>query len=285
MSRQYIQDLKDRFAEHLDLDRPTKTPAPANLQLVSTGIARMEPSQPADQDLYRALVGSLMYAVLTRPDIAAPVSMCARFLANPVQAHMTQAARVLRYLLYTQNLPLVYRRTSAPVLEAYADASWGGCPETRRSRFGFAIYYGNSLLSWKSKLHPCICLSSAEAEYIAATEVTKEIMWIRGALAELGLKQSTTVIHEDNAAVLRMAANPVISGHNKHVALKMLYLRERVQAKDVCLQYIPTKEQRADLLTKALARPQFECLRQLLLDPTSSNPASLQHGSATEGAC
>ena len=226
-----------------------------------------------------------MYAVLTRPDIAAPVSMCARFLAEPTQAHMTQATRVLRYLLNTQNLPLVYHRTSAPVLKAYADASWGGCPQTRRSRFGFAIYYGNSLVSWKSKLHPCICLSSAEAEYIAATEVTKEIMWIQGALAEVGLQQPTTVIYEDNAAVIRMAANPVISGHNKHVALKMLYLRERIKAKDVCLKYIPTKEQRADLLTKTLARHQFEYLRQLLMNPMSLDPASLQHGSATEGAC
>ena len=59
------------------------------------------------------------------------------------------------------------------------------------------------------------------------------------------------------------------------VALKMLYLRERVTAKDVHLVYVPTKYQRADLLTKTLARPQFEYLRNLLLDPTTVSPAPL----------
>ena len=165
------------------------------------------------------------------------------------------------------------------MLFAYADASWGACPHTRRSRFGFAVFFGRSLISWRSKLHNCICLSTAEAEYISASEVTKELMWIRGTLSELGHPQPTSTIYEDNAAVIRMAENPMISGHNKHVALKMLYLRERVTAKDVHLVYVPTKHQRADLLTKTLARHQFEYLRNLLLDPITASPAPLHEDS------
>ena len=277
--KQYITDLQDRFDETLMLGKPTQTPAPANLRLTPAGTAGSEHSLPADKSLYRALVGSLMYAVLTRPDIAAPVSMCARYLAEPTQAHLKQASRILRYLISTHETELVYHKTKQPVLCAYADASWGACPHTRRSRFGFAVFFGRSLISWRSKLHNCICLSTAEAEYISASEVTKELMWIRGTLSELGHPQPTSTIYEDNAAVIRMAENPMISGHNKHVALKMLYLRERVTAKDVHLVYVPTKHQRADLLTKTLARHQFEYLRNLLLDPITASPAPLHEDS------
>jgi hypothetical protein len=93
-------------------------------------------------------------------------------------------------------------------------------------------------------------------------------MWLRHLLADLGLSQSLpTVVHEDNAACLKMATNVVVSGRNKHMQLKMHYVRERVEAKEIDLHYISTSQQRADLLTKNLPRPSFERLRALLMEP------------------
>ena len=62
----------------------------------------------------------------------------------------------------------------------------------------------------------------------------------------------------------------VVSGRNKHMELKMHYVRERVQEGDVQVQYIPTRHQRADILTKNLPRPAFERLRAALLNPDTT---------------
>jgi hypothetical protein len=150
------------------------------------------------------------------------------------------------------------------------DASWAADHATRRSRYGFAVYYGNALVSWRSKLHSCICLSTAEAEYVGATEAVKETMWLRHLLDDIGLTQhGATVVHEDNAACIKMASNKVVSGRNKHMEIKMHFVRERLEAGDIQLQYISTTEQRADALTKILPRPAFERFRRLLMTPAT----------------
>ena len=117
--------------------------------------------------------------------------MCARFLETPTTGHLNISRRVLCYLLTTRDMSLTYTRSSSPKLLAYVDSSWAADPDTRRSRYGFAVYFGRALISWRSKLHGCVSLSSAEAEYIGATEVVKEVMWLRHLLSELGLKQAT----------------------------------------------------------------------------------------------
>jgi hypothetical protein len=153
------------------------------------------------------------------------------------------------------------------------DASWAAERDTRRSWYGFAIFFGRALVSWRSKLHNCVSLSSAEAEYIGATEACKETMWLRHLLQELGYSQPTTQFHEDNKACIRMASNLIVSGRNKHKELKMHYVRERVAAKIFfwCMCRRP-HDQRADLLTKNLARPTFIKFRKSLLNPTTVCP-------------
>ena len=114
---------------------------------MKTGVADAAASEPGDRGLYRSLVGSLMYAVVSRPDIATIVSMCARFMENPTTAHLTAARRVLCYILTTRNLTLTYTRTTSPSLLAYVDASWAADPATSRSRYGYAVYFGRALVS------------------------------------------------------------------------------------------------------------------------------------------
>ena len=270
--RQYVNDIGVKHSDLLADQKPVSTPAPADLRLVSTGYSGSEPAPFVDSKVYRSLVGSLMYAVVTRPDVAVTVSMCARYLAKPTKAHLDLAIRTLRYLLHTNHLGLDYTTTRNPVLETYVDASWAADRATRRSRYGFAIYYGKALISWRSKLHSCVCLSTAEAEYVGATEAVKETMWLRHLLHDIGLTQrNATVVHEDNAACIKMASNKVVSGRTKHMEIKMHFVRERLEACEIELRYISTTEQRADALTKTLPRPAFERFRRLLMTPGVSD--------------
>ena len=115
----------------------------------------------------------------------------------------------------------------------------------------------------------CICLSSAEAEYVGATEACKDTMWLSHMLQELGLKDNfPTRVYEDNEACIKMASNPMITGRNKHMQIKMGYLRERVESQDVKFVWIPSSKQIADLLTKNLPRPKFDEFRKSIMEPS-----------------
>ena len=210
-----------------------------------------------------------MYALITRPDVATAVSICARYLQAPRQIHLDAARRILRYLYATRNMPLVYPRVSPAELQVtcLVDSSWQNDVDTRRSRYGYAIYVGRALVSWCSKLHATVSMSSAEAEYTAATEAGKHVKWVRSLLqfALPGTSMPATRMFEDNAACRTMASCARVSGRNKHFELRQHYIRELVKAGIVTLCEISTANQVADIFTKPLARPGFEKHRSQLL--------------------
>ena len=263
----YIEDL---HALHTPGDRATSTPAVPSHKLCNDGIHGQKPSPLLKvPKSYRNLVGGLMYTLITRPDVASAVSMCARYLANPRQAHMDAARRVLRYLYHTREMPLVYNKFNAKHLRivVFADSSWADDTDTRRSRYGYALYLGKALICWRSKLHSCVALSTAEAEYCAATEAAKTIKWVTSLVKFMmpKLKLPPALMYEDNAACRTMVTCSQISGRNKHFELKQHFIREVYQAGLLLLKEVATEEQIADIFTKSLAHPAFESHRESLL--------------------
>ena len=267
----YIADLHEL---HAPGDKATNTPAIPSITLCLKGIHGEAPSPfLSDPKAYRSLVGGLMYTLITRPDVAAAVSTCARYLSKPTQAHLNAAKRILRYLYHTREVPLIFNKCKPELLSitAFADSSWANDVDTRRSRYGYAIFVGKSLVSWRSKLHSCVALSTAEAEYCAATEAAKHIKWVASLVAFLKpeTKLPTALIYEDNDACRTMVQSSQISGRNKHFELKQHFVRECYRKKIIKLLRIPTNQQVADIFTKALARPAFEAHRSKLLNGIS----------------
>ena len=253
----YISDL---HALHNPGQAPTNTPASAQVTLCATGIYKQDDSPLlSDPKMYRSLVGGLMYTLITRPDVATAVSVCARYVQTPREAHLEAAKRILRYLYHTRERPLVYYVCNNILVKAFVDSSWGNDVDTRRSRFGYGIYVGKCLIAWCSKLHPALAMSSAEAEYTAATEAVKCVKWIVSLMSFLGAKPQTPVaVYEDNAACRVMAESTQVSGRNKHFELRQHFVREQVTLGLVQLLPINTKEQIADIFTKPTVRPIFE---------------------------
>ena len=253
----YISDL---FALHKPGDTPTSTPATPNAILCALGLHKQDESPLlSDPSVYRSLVGGLMYALITRPDVAAAVSICARYVQAPRQAHLEAAKRILRFLYHTREQPLVYTLCDDIAIRAFVDSSWGNDIDTRRSRFGYAIYVGKCLVAWCSKLHPALAMSSAEAEYTAATEAVKAIKWIVSLMTFLRIDLQTPVaVYEDNDACRLMSTSSQVSGRNKHFELRQHFVRNQVTAGLVTLLPVRTKYQIADIFTKPTVRPVFE---------------------------
>ncbi|XP_022003740.1 uncharacterized mitochondrial protein AtMg00810-like [Helianthus annuus] len=160
--------------------RPSSFLIESNLKL-----DKGEKENRVDATSYRRLIGRMLYLQVTRPDIAYAVNMLSQFVANPRKNHMDVANRVLCYLKGTVGQGILLPRAGEPVLTAYCDADWLGCPYSRRSRTGYLLLLGGAPISWKSKKQSLVSRSSAEAEYRAMASTVSEILWVRWLLKDL----------------------------------------------------------------------------------------------------
>ncbi|XP_039133273.1 secreted RxLR effector protein 161-like [Dioscorea cayenensis subsp. rotundata] len=138
--------------------------------------------------MYRSLVGKLLYLTHSRLDICFSVSYLSRFLNSPSNVHFTIAKRVVRYIAGTRNYGLWYSQGDGGKLEAYSDSNWGGSISDCKSSSGVLLGLGSSVVSWNSKKQEIVALSTIEAEYIAATSATCQIVWFRRVLQECGVQ-------------------------------------------------------------------------------------------------
>ena len=97
---------------------------------------------------------------------------------DPRESHLAALKRLLRYVRGTVDLGLVLHRSSSAELDVYTDADWAGCPYTRRSTSGYAVFLGGNLVSWSSKRQPVVSRSSAEVEYRAVANGVAEASWL-----------------------------------------------------------------------------------------------------------
>lgn len=236
-------------------------------------LAKVSDLTEAEKTAFRSLLGKLMFImVATRPDIAYAVSLLARFMSNPTREQLNAAINILKYLLRTQDLTVVFERQSMDDynLVAYSDSDWGGNLDNRRSRSGGLILLGNTPIYWSSNIQTLVALSSAEAEINALKEVVKNVLWIRGILKDTTLLPSIlsqpTVIFEDNSAVLEIVINPEVSKRNRHYDMSYHFIRENIEEfKNVLIRWINTNNNLADLFTKALGETKFIYFRSFIL--------------------
>ncbi|KAL7304754.1 hypothetical protein TKK_0002986 [Trichogramma kaykai] len=110
-----------------------------------------------------------------------------------------------------------------------------------------------------------VSLSSTEAEYVATATATREIIWLRKILSDLGHPcKEPTILHVDNMSAIQLTKNPVFHKQTKHIETKYHFIREKFAEKTIDVIHVPSKMQLADILIKALPRPQYEELCDLI---------------------
>uniref|UniRef100_A0A6V7IJ77 Retrovirus-related Pol polyprotein from transposon TNT 1-94 n=1 Tax=Bracon brevicornis TaxID=1563983 RepID=A0A6V7IJ77_9HYME len=244
----YIIDILNRF----NMAEANAVISPID---VSTKLMKGEKEDHKRSDFpYQELIGSLMYlSTCTRPDIAYVTSYLSQYNTNYNETHWNAAKRVLRYLKGTSDMGIHFKKTSKPLV-GYVDADWANCLDDRRSYTGYVFILAGCPISWESRKQRTVALSSTEAEYMALTEATKEAMYLRRFLMELGFESLTDLqLFCDNNGALKLAKNPVYHSRTKHIDVKHHFVREALETDDhLRISYIPTTEMTADILTKGL---------------------------------
>ena len=225
-------------------------------------------------DLARELMGSLIYATLTRPDCKFACSKLASVVINPTPADITAMKRILRYLYVTRTTKVIYRPGSwtgpdgevhAPLeLSVYVDAGFAQ-EEGRKSQTGFALFLGGAAVHSKSGRQTQVSDSTAYSETIALHEAANWAVVFRKALNGMFAKQrQPTKIYEDNEAAKTFALKGP-GARSLHWDVKLEYVHELVKTQVVDVKKIDTKLQVADVLTKGLLSEDHLRLSAVLL--------------------
>jgi hypothetical protein len=270
--KDYITQILRRF--RLEKARPALNPMDPDVRLDNPHCE----DKPANRKLYQSMVGSLMYASLgTRPDLAYCVTTLSRYNAAPLMMHLTAAKRALRYLNATKNLKLCFTGTTDSndiSLLGFTDSDWAGNLTNRKSVGGCLFSIGQAApIHWISKTQTVVALSTLEAEYIACSSATREAIWLRRLSSDITTMRprsddatqiDATQIGCDNQGALKVLDTGVIQAKTKHIDVKYHHTKDEISKGTVSFYYIPSTENPADILTKALSSTKHKYLVQKL---------------------
>ena len=220
-----------------------------------------------DVDTYRSEIYRVMYlATRTRPDILFACSLLATRVLKPTMRDWNAYLHILQYLYTTKHLCLTFRQGTMSV-SSYIDAAYN-MHEDAKSHSGAACFVNDSsgAISSKSTKQKTTADSSCAAEIIALSTYAKQAIWFKGVLNALGCQVEKIIIHQDNQSTIQLANNgPTARGKSKWMDVRYFSVKELVDTGMIKIQYCPTREQLADILTKPLTGAQFIVLRDRLL--------------------
>jgi hypothetical protein len=264
----YIERILNEF--NLSECRTHSIPAQTSELLLPIDNTKPVPLTWDEAATYQSMVGALLYAAnVTRVDIAFIVGQLCRYTSKPCRHHYDAAVRVFRYLRGTSAACLIFggSKPNSKLIEitAYTDANWGSDKQTGKSVSGGLIRFNGDLINWFSKRQKSVAQSSAESEYMALAETIKEVLWYRSIVFEIAGQRICATIKCDNQAAIKLSANDSIHDRSKHINIRYHFIRDVVNKKRVRIEWIDTKNQQADILTKALTRGLFIDQRNMLL--------------------
>jgi hypothetical protein len=232
---------------------------------------------------YQSGVGELIWAMTTcRPDLAYTSVKLSQSNTAPADIHYHGLKHALKFLYNSCNDGLYFWRTSPrtelpegppPTINsnaskihldgspdfdgltahAFADSDWATCPKTRQSFGGVCIQLAGGTIAYKCCFQPTVVGSSTEAEFMAACDTGKTILYIHSILWDLDIPQeAATILYEDNDGCTAMGNAQKPTTRTRHINIKYFLLCDWVERDLIILDRIDTSINMADHLTKAL---------------------------------
>jgi deoxyuridine 5'-triphosphate nucleotidohydrolase len=238
---------------------------------------------------YRQAIGELIYALVTcRPDISFACIKLSQYSASPSLEHFEAVQHLYKYLAATIDDGITYWRqtpnmslpfhpdpfvaedknydSSAPErkqndpykVTSAVDSDYAGDNSHRKSVSGICIKLAGGTILYKSQYQSTIALSTTEAEFTAACEAGKYILYIRSIMQQIGMEQTdATILYEDNQGALLMANAQRPTKRTRHMDVKHFVLQQWVGQDLLNLKRINSADNYSDVLTKATGKILF----------------------------
>ena len=184
---------------------------------------------------------------------------------NPLKPHWIVVKRILRYLKSIISHALFIQPSTVAKLHCFSDADWASDRDDRRSVGAFCVYLGKNLISWGCKQQQTVARSSTEAEYKSLANAAAEIKWMQSLLTDLHVQLvQPPILWCDNISATYLTSNPLFHAHTKHIEIDFHFVRDQVLRGELRVQFVSSKDQYADALTKPLPSTRFLLLRDSL---------------------
>ncbi|RVW17569.1 Retrovirus-related Pol polyprotein from transposon RE1 [Vitis vinifera] len=172
---------------------------------------------------------------------------------DPREPHLQAAYRVLHYLKGNPEKGILFKKNNTLVLEAYTDADYASSLMDRRSTTGYCTFLRGNLVTWRSKKQNVVARSPAESKFRAIAQGLCELLWLKIILDDLRIKWDGPMkLYCDDKSAINIAHNPIQHDKTKHIEIDRHFIKEKLEEGVVCMSYVPSEHQLADILTKGL---------------------------------
>ena len=225
-----------------------------------------------DREQFHSTMAKIMYlAKRVRPDLLVAVAFLVRRVQSPDVDDWEKMCRLVKYIRSTQGLCIYLSATDHISVTAYVDASFAVHPDYK-SHTGSIITLGRGPVYAKSTVQKLNTVSSAESELVGLSDSTSQIIWTREFLQGQGYNIGPAKIYEDNTSAIKLAENGRSnSSRTRHIAIRFFFISDRINSKEIVVEYMKTQDMIADILTKPMQGAQFRRLRSLLLNSDTSD--------------
>ena len=249
-----IKSLEQKFGERAMKERLSLTPGTPRFTA-----RRLENPEdevnPEDHETYRSGVGTLLYLTKhSRLDICNPVRELSKTMDAPAPVHLKEMYKVIRHVLSTKGYGLKFELKKDMIkwaLKTLSDSDFASDKETRISVFGYIIYFCGIPIAWRSKGMKSVVLSTTEAEYMALSEVVKELKFIVQLLQTMNIEVELPItVHVDNVGAIWLSNNRTTSDRTKQIDIRTSFVKEYQEDRRIIIKFVKSEENEADIFTK-----------------------------------
>ena len=242
---------------------------------------------------YRSGVGTLLYLTKhSRPDICNPVRELSKTMDAPAPVHLKEMYKVIRFVLSTKDYGLMFelrKDMKKWALKALSDSDFASDKETRISVFGYIMYFCGIAIAWRSKGMKSVVLSTTEAEYMALSEVVKELKFIVQLLQTMNVEVKLPItVYVDNVGAIGLSNNRTTSDRTKHIDIRISFVKEYQEDGKIIIKFVKSEVNEVDIFTKNTTNVIFQNHQKKLVWDKGKvnmevNQELIQNGNQQEG--
>jgi hypothetical protein len=258
-----INNLEAKFGQEVCNKRFYKIPGTPRFKIVCPATDDDVIDAADLQVRYRSTVGMLLYLTkYSQPDLCNFVRELAKCMDKATKGTYLEMLRVVKFVVDTKNFCLQIKpefKGKNWSLQVFCDIDWAGDSETRISVNGFILYLMNVPVCWRSKSQKGVTLSSSEAEYVAMSEVVKEVKFIYYLLCDIGIEVKLPIIvNNDNVGAMFMAQNSSSGVRTRHVNTRYHFVQESLKHGIIKIEFIKSIENQSYIFTKNVTQEIYE---------------------------